>query len=186
VQIHIEPATLDHIASGQIRVHYQSCQERVAAKCLTCQQQLWVKDKEGCLRLTFRKSQESSIIFRGYLISAEVPKSKQTKQVVSLSCIDRLLGSIAESANGLSLTISSRRDGGPEAAILQRHRAESFWTQSLELTDELISFLTGHNKSTVVRKKPRLNAAEQHINKGAAKGGRARIGEVPGTTVSCH
>ena len=59
IEVKLEPATLDKIASGEIRVHYQSCQERVAAKCLTCQQQLWIKDKEG-LRLTFRKAQESN------------------------------------------------------------------------------------------------------------------------------
>jgi hypothetical protein len=37
-KVKLEPATFDHIASGEIRVHdYQSCQERVAVKCLTCQ-----------------------------------------------------------------------------------------------------------------------------------------------------
>jgi hypothetical protein len=81
-KVKLEPVTFDHIASSEIWVHYQSCQERVAVKCLTCQQQLWVKDKEGCLRLSFRKGQESNGLYRGYLISAEVPKSKQTKQVV--------------------------------------------------------------------------------------------------------
>jgi hypothetical protein len=185
-KVKLEPVTFDHIASGEIRVHYQSCQERVAVKCLTCQQQLWVKDKEGCLRLGFRKGQESNGLYRGYLISAEVPKSKQTKQVVCLSCINRLLGSIAESEDGLSLTIRSRRDGGGDGVIMQRHGAGTFWTQSLELSNELITVLTGQNESTVVRKKPRLNAAEQAINKGAAKGQRPRIGGVPGTAVSCH
>jgi hypothetical protein len=186
VQVQIEPATLDQIASGHIRVHYQSCQERVAAKCLTCLQQLWVKDNEGGLRLTFRKGQDKSDVYRGYLISAEVTKSKQTKQVVCLSCVDRLLGSTALSGDGLSITVKGRRDGRPDAAILQRHGAKTFWTQSLQLTNELITFLTGQNESTVVRKKPRLNPAEQHINRGAAQGRRARVGGVPGSTVSCH
>jgi hypothetical protein len=115
-----------------------------------------------------------------------VPKSKQTKQVVCLSCIDRLLGTIAESADGLSLTIRSRRDGGGDAVIMQRHGAETFWTQSLELTNELITFLTGQNERKVVRKKLRFNAAEQAINQGAAEGERARIGGIQGTTVSCQ
>jgi hypothetical protein len=134
-QVKLEPATLDQIASGKTRVDYRSCQERVAFKCLTCQQQLLFKDTEECLRLTFRKGHESSGIYEGYLISAEVPKSKQMKQVVCLSCIDRLLGSIAQSADGLSITLERRKDGGGDAVIMQRHGSETFWTQSLELTD---------------------------------------------------
>jgi diphthamide synthase (EF-2-diphthine--ammonia ligase) len=125
-QVQIEPATLDQIASGHIRVHYQSRQERVSVKCLTCLQQLWSKDKEGCLRLTFRKGKDKSGVYRGYLISTEVPKSKQTKQVVCLSCVDRLLGSVAESGNGVGITVESIRDGGADAAILQRYGAETF------------------------------------------------------------
>jgi hypothetical protein len=159
----------------------------------TRMQQLWVRDEEGCQRLTFWKGQKSSVIYRGNLISAEVPKSKQTKQVVCLRCIDMLLSNIVESADGLSitvrsrsLTVRSRRDGGPDAAILQRHGAGTFWTQILELTKELISILTSQNESTVMQKKLHLNAAQQAINKGAAKGERARTEGVPGTTVSCH
>lgn len=101
-----------------------------------------------------------------------------------LSCIERLLGSIAESADGQSIIIGSRRDGGSQTVILQRHQG-AYWTQCLELTTEILAFLTQRNESTVVRKKRALNAAERVINKGAAKGVRQRgeqEGEVPATT----
>lgn len=134
-QLKLEPATFDQLASGHFRVDYQSCKERVAAKCLTCLQQFWVKDTEDCLRLIFRKGQDSGGVYRGYLISAIVPKSKQQKQIVCLSCIHRLLGSIDESADGQSILLKNRRDGGLDAAILQRRGDDAFWTQSLELTN---------------------------------------------------
>ncbi|GAQ90555.1 hypothetical protein KFL_006550050 [Klebsormidium nitens] len=192
-QVRVEPATLKRIASGYFRVDYQQCQLRVAVKCLTCAQQLWVKDTSSTsggsdLRLTFRKGQESDVsngLYKGYLISSEVPKGKQTKQVVCLSCIERLLGSIAESADGQSIILGCRRDGGAEAVILRRQHGAAFWTQCLELTTEILAFLSQRNESTVVRKKRALNAAERVINRGAAKGVRQRgpqEGEIPATT----
>jgi hypothetical protein len=152
--------------------------------------QLWIKDTStsDCLRLSFRKSQkskESKGLYEGYLISAEVPKAKQTKQIVCLSCTDRLLGSIAESADGQSIILGSRRDGGAEAILLQRQHGAAFWTQCFQLSNEVVAFLTQQNESTVVRKKRALNAAERVINKGAAKGVRLRgtqEGEVQGAT----
>lgn len=70
-QVKVEPSTLKRIASGYYRVDYQHCQERVAVKCSTCAQQLWVKDMSStnggadCLRLTFRKGQQSNELYQG-------------------------------------------------------------------------------------------------------------------------
>ncbi|GAQ88268.1 hypothetical protein KFL_004140040 [Klebsormidium nitens] len=175
-RIRLDKPTFDHIASGHFRVDSPSCQERVAVKCLTCRQQLWVKDEEGCLRLAFRKGQQSNGVQRGYLISAKVPRAKQARSLVCLSCIGKLLGKVVEAADGRTIALSERLDDGANTSILQQHPA-GYWTQVLALDDALISFLRGQNEGTVERKKRQLTAAEQVINKGGAKGLQPRVRE---------
>lgn len=180
-QVQPEPDSFGLIALGEVRVDFHSCQERVAVRCLTCLQPLWALNKDsGRLRLTFRKSQERKAILRGYLVTSEIPKAKQSKQIVCLSCIGRLLGNVTESADKRSILIKQRRDGGEDVVVLQRLGEDNHWTQTLELTSQIVAFLVQQNETTLVRKKRRLNAAEQVVNKGAAKGARLREGGVPG------
>jgi hypothetical protein len=137
----IEQGTAKSIASGEIRVDIKSCQERIAVRCLTCLQQLWVKSKgeAGLLMLKFCKGDSGALM--GYLISAGVPKSKQQKQIVCLHCVHKLLGVVTESTDGLSIVLSSRKDGGQDTAVLRRETRQSPWSQALELTDDVLNFL---------------------------------------------
>jgi hypothetical protein len=106
--------------SGRIRVDLLSCKKRVALRCLLCLHQVWVKSKEtaGLQRVNFRKSDRGAQM--GYLISAEIPKLKQCKQIVCLHCVNNLLGVVGDSADGLLITLSGRKDGGREAILMQR------------------------------------------------------------------
>ncbi|GAQ86061.1 hypothetical protein KFL_002680070 [Klebsormidium nitens] len=106
----------------------------------------------------------------GYLISAEVPKSKQQKQIVCLHCVHKLLGVVTESTDGLSIMLSSRKDGGQDTAVLRRETRRSPWSQTLELTDDVLSFLCQQNVSTMPGQKPVATAASQIGKRGMAKG----------------
>jgi DNA-directed RNA polymerase subunit RPC12/RpoP len=145
---HIERDSVERIASGGIRVDIASCQERVAVKCLTCGHRIWVKSKKppGLMTLAWRKSDRGALM--GYLITAGVPKAKQCKQVVCLSCVENLLGVVTESTDRLSVTLSGRKDGGQDTSILRRRRGGGPWSQSLELTDDVLSFLCWQNATT--------------------------------------
>jgi hypothetical protein len=177
---HIEQGSLRGIASGEIRVDLQSCKERIAVRCLTCLHQVWVKSKKGQLKLNFRKSDRRIM---GYVVSAEIPKAKQCKQFVCLSCIQDLLGMIAESDDGLSVTLSARRDGKQDSPILQREGQGSPWKQSLQLTNELLGFLREENARTMPGQRPKAaTAASQIGNRGMAKGVRPRVKGVPEET----
>jgi hypothetical protein len=170
----IEQGTAKSIASGEIRVDIGSCQERIAVRCLTCLHQLWVKSKAGAglLMLKFRKGDSGALM--GYLISAGVPKSKQQKQIVCLHCVHKLLGVVTESTNGLSITLGNRKDGGQDTTVLRRETRRSPWSQTLELTDDLLSFLCQENASTMPGQRPVATAASQIGKSGMAKGVRPR------------
>lgn len=115
---HVEQGSLRCLLSGQIRVDLSSCKERVAVRCLLCLHQVWVKSKEaaGLQRDNFRKSDRGAQM--GYLISAEIPKSKQCKQILCLHCVNNLLGVVGDTADGLLVTLSGRKDGGREAILM--------------------------------------------------------------------
>ncbi|GAQ93630.1 hypothetical protein KFL_017330010 [Klebsormidium nitens] len=133
--------------------------------------EIWVKGKEGRLKLNFRKSDRRIM---GYLISAEIPKAKQCKQIVCLSCVDRLLGKVTVSIDGLSITLSIRKDGGQDTAVLRRETLGSPWSQTLELTDDVLSFLCRENATTVPGQRSVATAASQVGKRGMAKGMRPR------------
>ncbi|GAQ83652.1 hypothetical protein KFL_001560190 [Klebsormidium nitens] len=104
------------------------------------------------------------------------PRAKQARSLICLSCIGKLLGKVVEAADGRTVALSERLDGGADTPILQLHW-DGHWTQVLALVDGLISFLRGQNEGTVERKKRQLTAAEQVINKGGAKGLKPRVRE---------
>jgi hypothetical protein len=110
----------------------------------------------------------------GYLISAGVPKSKQQKQIVCLHCVHKLLGVLTESTDGLSITLGSRKDGGQDTAVLLRQMEGGGWSQTFELTDDVLSFLCRANASTMPGRRPVATAASQIGRRGAAKGVRPR------------
>ncbi|GAQ93518.1 hypothetical protein KFL_016050010, partial [Klebsormidium nitens] len=172
---HIDPDTVQSIASGGVRVDIVSYQERVAVKCFTCAHRIWVKSKKSpsLITLAWRKSDRGTLM--GYLVSAGVPKAKQCKQVVCLSCVHNLLGVVAESADGLSVTLSGRKDGGQDTPILRRQREEGPWSQSFELTDDVLSFLCQQNATTGLGQRPVATAASQTGERGMAKGVRPRV-----------
>jgi hypothetical protein len=170
---HIEQGTLGGVASGDFRVDSQNCKERVAVRCLTCLHQLWSKDKEGQLRLTFRKSDRG--VLMGYLVSSEIPKSKHCKQIVCLSCINNMVGSVTDSDGGLSVTLSGRKNGMQDAVILRRETQRGPWIQTLELNDELLSFFCRENARTMPGERQNATAATQIGNQGMSKGSRARV-----------
>ncbi|GAQ88759.1 hypothetical protein KFL_004570010, partial [Klebsormidium nitens] len=167
----IERGTVESIASGQIRVDIESCKERVAVRCLTCLHQIWVRGKDGQLRVNFRKSDRKIM---GYLISAQIPKGKQCRQIVCLSCIHKLLGMVTENSDGLSVTLSSRNDGGQDTTILRRQTGEGAWSQTFELTDVVLSYLSRENVTTGLGQRPVATAASQIGERGMAKGVRPR------------
>jgi hypothetical protein len=178
--VQVEPSTLKSIASGHIRFDFSCCQERVAVKCLTCLQQLCMKDAGGNeMRMTLRKGQQDKGVSNGYLISAEIPKAKQCRQLVCLSCVGRLLGTIKESSDGRQLLLSCRPDGGEDAILLQRQDEGFSWVQVFEVTNALIGFLTKEDERTATRKRARPSAATQIGERGAAKGLRANVACVP-------
>ncbi|GAQ93681.1 hypothetical protein KFL_018090010, partial [Klebsormidium nitens] len=125
------------------------------------------------MTLAWRKSDRG--VLMGYLISAGIPKGKQCKQVVCLSCMNRLLAVVAESADGLSVTLSGRKDGGQDTPILRRQRGEGPWNQSFELTDDVLSFLCRENATTGLGQRPVATAATQIGDRGMAKGVRPRV-----------
>jgi hypothetical protein len=186
---HIEQDSLRGITSGEIRVDFVSCQKRVAVKCLTCAHRIWVKSKEsaGLMTLAWRKSERG--VLMGYLISPRVLRSKQCKQVVCLNCVHNLLGVVTESADRLLITLSSRRDGGQDMPILRRQRGDGPWSQSFELTDDVLSFLCQENATTGLGHRPVATTAIQIGDRGMAKGVRPRVkgaSEETSTEVSLH
>jgi hypothetical protein len=147
----IEPASSSQIASGLYYVDYPSCQQRVATSCYTCKQQIYTKvPSSGLLKLSFRKHST----LKGYLISASVPKSKQVKQILCLSCVARHLGSVKDSADGLSLLLTDRRPGLQDAVLFQRETSGS-WLQRLQLTDQLLEEASAANEGGRKRKNPK-------------------------------
>ena len=171
---HIEQGSLRSLMSGQIRVDVRSCKERVAVRCLLCLHQIWVKSKgaAGLQKINFRKSDRGAQM--GYLISADVPKSKHCKQIVCLHCANNLLGMVADSADGLSVTLSSRKDGEQDAILMRRQSRGEAWSQTLKLTNELIGFLHQENASTMSGQRQISTAAAQIGSRGMAKGVRPR------------
>ena len=123
-------------------------------------------------RINFRKSDRGAQM--GYLISAEIPKSKQCKQIVCLHCVNNLLGVVADSADGLSVTLSSRKDREQDAILMQRQSRGEGWSQTLELTDELIGFFCRENARTMPGHRQISTAAAQIGSRGMAKGVRPR------------
>jgi hypothetical protein len=81
---HIEQGTLVGVASGNFKVDQLSCKERVVVRCLTCLHQLLSNDKEGLLRLTFRKSDCG--VLMGYLVGFEIPNI----QAMQANCVHKL------------------------------------------------------------------------------------------------
>lgn len=145
-------------------------------RCLLCLHQVWVKSKEaaGLQRVNFRKSDRGAQM--GYLISAEIPRSKRCKQIVCLHCVNNLLGVVGDSADGLSVTLSGRKDGEQEAMLMRRQSREEAWTQTLKLTDKLIGFLHRENTRTMSGQRQISTAAAQIGSRGMAKGVRPRAG----------
>jgi hypothetical protein len=174
-RLQIQAATFQLIASGHIRVDLNCCQERAAVKCMACRQQLWLKGSgDSGMRLSFRKGQQSEGLCNGYLISVGIPKSKQSRQLVCLSCVGRLIGDVTESADGQQLLLSCRRDGREDAILLQRQGKDGHWIQHFELTNEVIAFVMAEDERTASRKRPRPAAAAQIGGRAAAKGVRPR------------
>jgi hypothetical protein len=172
---HIEQGSLRSL-SDQIRVDVRSCKERVAVRCLLCLHQVWVKSKEAAelLRVNLRKNDRGTLI--GYLISVGIPRSKQCKQIVCLHCVNNLLGVVADSADGLSVTLSSRKDREQDAILMRRQSTGEAWSQTLELSDGLIGFLHRENTRTMPGQRQISTAAGQIGGRGVAKGVRPRAG----------
>jgi hypothetical protein len=189
---HIEQGSLRSLMSGQIRVDVRSCKERVAMRCLVCFHQIWVKSKEaaGLLMINFRKSDRGAQM--GYLISAEIPRSKQCKQIVCLHCVNNLLGVVADSADRLAVTLNSQKDREQDAypcrlsphqdsimlpiLLMRQQSTGEAWSQTLELSDGLIGFLRRENTRTMPGQRQISTAAAQIGGKGMAKGVRPRAG----------
>jgi hypothetical protein len=169
----IEPASLCEIASGHCYVDYPSCHDRVASLCHICKQQIWTKEpNSGALRLSFRKFST----LKGYLISASVPKSKQVKRLLCLSCVARHLGSVGESAYGLSMLLTDRDPDLQDAVLFQRDSSGA-WQQKLQITHQLLEEAAAADEGGRKRKIPKKSAAESS-GRGMQAGKRPRAAPV--------
>jgi hypothetical protein len=170
MESHIEPTSLDQIASGLYKIDYLSCGEKHASTCLTCRQLIWTTVtvcESNLLRIQFNKK----VDLKGYLLSANVPKGKQVKSILCLSCVDKFLGSISYSPDGQQLLLTNEADGTENAVLFQRLESGA-WHQKLKFEDNLVERVAAANGKS--QKRPRKAAAESTINHGMRAGKRAR------------
>jgi hypothetical protein len=123
---------------------------QISGRCITCKQQVWSNSggSDGVLRLSFCKS-----TMKGYLVSCNVPKNKQRKQIICLACVAKLMGQLKVGADTHSVTLCERGHDQHDAMLFERLPSGS-WKQQLGLMDELLEGAVAANESSISRKKP--------------------------------
>jgi hypothetical protein len=95
---------------------------KISGRCITCRQQVWSSagGAEGILRLSFRKS-----AMKGYLVSCDVPKNKQRRQILCLGCVGKLMGWLRVSADAESVSLCNRAHGQQDGLLFERRASGS-------------------------------------------------------------
>jgi hypothetical protein len=122
---------------------------KISGRCITCRQQIWkgTGGTDGSLKLSFRKS-----AMKGYLVSCDVPKNKQRKQIICLACVGKLMGKLRVGADAGSLSLCDRAHGRRDELMFERLPSGS-WKQQLELTDELLEGAVAAHESSISKGK---------------------------------